>query len=326
MIHVVLRFIRKIFAPLREKKVLLYAGIYILILWIIATILFHEIEGISILDSFYWAVTTTTTVGYGDITPKTTAGKLISIFVMLSGIGVLGIFLASIAEILIEKSLKRRPRVYMENHVLALGWDKKIETAVKELLKEGVEVVVIAEVEGIPIEHSNLSFLRGDPTDDENLIRAKVDKASFAIISGRDDTETLLTAIAVKKLNERIQVTCIVSDPRVKKALEKIEVDQVLSIDEFSGLVLCRSVFSPRISMLFNELMASEGMDIYEERIPEFVGKRVEDVIIEMKRKYNAVMLGIVRNGKVVVNPPKDEVLSGDEEIIYIAEKKIRSR
>ncbi|MCD6492750.1 MAG: hypothetical protein J7K36_02970, partial [Archaeoglobaceae archaeon] len=38
---------------------------YIFCLWTIATILFHFIEGVSLIDSLYWAVTTTTTVGYG---------------------------------------------------------------------------------------------------------------------------------------------------------------------------------------------------------------------------------------------------------------------
>lgn len=80
-----------------------YAGIYIVSVWIIATIVFHLFEEKSLFDSFYWAITTTTTVGYGDITPQTTAGKITARIVMLSGIGILFLFLATFANMLIEK-------------------------------------------------------------------------------------------------------------------------------------------------------------------------------------------------------------------------------
>ena len=48
----------------------------------------------SVLDAFWWAVTTVTTVGYGDIIPVSDAGKILAIFYMFFGIGVLVIFLS----------------------------------------------------------------------------------------------------------------------------------------------------------------------------------------------------------------------------------------
>jgi voltage-gated potassium channel len=51
----------------------------------------------SFADALWWAVTTTTTVGYGDIYPKTGEGRLIAVVLMLTGIGVIGIFTATIA-------------------------------------------------------------------------------------------------------------------------------------------------------------------------------------------------------------------------------------
>ena len=51
----------------------------------------------SFWDSFWWAMVTVTTVGYGDIFPITVGGRLVGIFLMLTGIGTLGAFTASIA-------------------------------------------------------------------------------------------------------------------------------------------------------------------------------------------------------------------------------------
>jgi len=52
----------------------------------------------SVGDGIYWAITTMTTVGYGDITPKTTEGKVIAVSVMLVGIGFATLIIGAIAE------------------------------------------------------------------------------------------------------------------------------------------------------------------------------------------------------------------------------------
>lgn len=50
----------------------------------IAAMLFVIVEHVTILNGIYWAVTTATTVGYGDVTPHTFLGHLLAIFVMLT--------------------------------------------------------------------------------------------------------------------------------------------------------------------------------------------------------------------------------------------------
>lgn len=53
-------------------------------------ILIHFAEGMSYADGIWWAFVTTTTVGYGDISPTTFYGRLIAMFLMLIGIGMIG--------------------------------------------------------------------------------------------------------------------------------------------------------------------------------------------------------------------------------------------
>jgi voltage-gated potassium channel len=55
-------------------------------------------------DSFWWAIATVTTVGYGDIYPVTTEGRIVAIFLMLTGIGTLGVYTAAIANYVIRQN------------------------------------------------------------------------------------------------------------------------------------------------------------------------------------------------------------------------------
>ena len=74
-------------------------GLALLALGLIAggTVFYKVVEGFSWVDSIYFTVVTLTTVGYGDLSPETTLGKVFTVFYLLIGVGVLVAFLALIA-------------------------------------------------------------------------------------------------------------------------------------------------------------------------------------------------------------------------------------
>jgi hypothetical protein len=59
---------------------------------------FSAIEKASLGEGVYWAVTTMTTVGYGDLSPETDAGKVLAVGVMLCGIGFVAVLTGAVAE------------------------------------------------------------------------------------------------------------------------------------------------------------------------------------------------------------------------------------
>lgn len=65
------------------------------------TLFYRSIEGWSWIDSVYFSVATISTVGYGDIAPRTDVGKIFTIFFMLVGIGLFVALVTQIARALI---------------------------------------------------------------------------------------------------------------------------------------------------------------------------------------------------------------------------------
>lgn len=59
----------------------------------------------SIGDAFYWSITTASTCGYGDISPKTGLGKVVAVTLMMTGISVFGVIMGTIGQIITEKEL-----------------------------------------------------------------------------------------------------------------------------------------------------------------------------------------------------------------------------
>lgn len=58
-------------------------------------------------DGLWWAIQTVTTVGYGDLVPASTLGRLVAALVMLVGIGFLTVITASITSTFIETARRR---------------------------------------------------------------------------------------------------------------------------------------------------------------------------------------------------------------------------
>ena len=88
-----------------DKKKYLPILISLILMLTLGTILFHFVENWRWIDSLYFCVTTLTTVGYGDFSPQTDAGKIIFIFYILSGLGILITFVNTFSRKIIEYRL-----------------------------------------------------------------------------------------------------------------------------------------------------------------------------------------------------------------------------
>lgn len=91
-----IRFLRGLWYGFKdpEFKGLLF---FVIILLLSGTIFYSQVEQWRALDALYFSVTTLTTIGFGDFTPKTDIGKIFTIFYIFIGIGTLLGFINLIA-------------------------------------------------------------------------------------------------------------------------------------------------------------------------------------------------------------------------------------
>lgn len=84
-----------------------YVLIIIVIIILSGSILISIAENMSFTDSLWWAFVTATTVGYGDISPKTGTGRIIAVILMMSGIGFIGMLTGTISTYFIKTIHKK---------------------------------------------------------------------------------------------------------------------------------------------------------------------------------------------------------------------------
>lgn len=106
-----LRVLRLVGLTGRLRKILYTNGLIYLLytslsLLIIGAITYSMTEHVSLAQSFWWAIATATTVGYGDISPHTFVGKIVALVLMLVGIGVIGMLTSSITTYFVREDNK----------------------------------------------------------------------------------------------------------------------------------------------------------------------------------------------------------------------------
>lgn len=103
-----MKHIKKIPLGLRPKFELFIVFGLLLLVWVIGSVFYHRVEGLSYIDSLYFTAVTLTTVGYGDFAPQTDAGKIFTAIYAFLGIGLFFGFAAGVFELIINGFRRKR--------------------------------------------------------------------------------------------------------------------------------------------------------------------------------------------------------------------------
>jgi voltage-gated potassium channel len=127
--------------------------VLVILLLIAGTIGFRYLEGWSPLDSLYTTVITITTVGYGDFTPQTPAGRIFAIFFGVVAVGVAGYAISNLAAWMIQRQQNRtayklRERKMkqldeLKDHIIVCGSGTISAQAAREFYKSNIPLILI---------------------------------------------------------------------------------------------------------------------------------------------------------------------------------------
>lgn len=234
----------------------------------------------SLINSFYYVMTTFSTVGYGDYSPVTIGGKMFAVLMYLVGIGLLGVVIGKIVDgfSMFRKKREEGKVNYMKaNHIIIIGWGKKTESAVKELLESDAnsEVVIVDTLPTSPVDLSEVRvhYIQGDPTEEETFEKANVSKAKSVIVfsdekiqdNSLQDAKTLSVAITVERLAPSVHTTVEVMAEKHISNFSHVKVDEfILSQQTISSLAV-RSAMYKGVSKIYSQLISRQhGEDLYK--------------------------------------------------------------
>ncbi|PLS67805.1 MAG: cag pathogenicity island protein Cag26 [Cyanobacteria bacterium M5B4] len=289
-------------------------------------------------DALWWSIVTLTTVGYGDLTPKTIGGRIIAIVIMILGIGLLTTasitISATVASILITRKIKEETGMNsydLENHIIFCEWNDRARSILLQfrsiLATKNIPIVLIADTERRPIDDRNLFFIRGT-INDETLARASIHQASTVIILGDDhldpgarDAKVVLSTLTVESLNPSVYTIVELSDERYLQHCQRANADEIIVSSELSAMLISQSALNHGISRVFNELLSPAlGSHTYTIPLPpELAGKSFVDALPFLKITRRSIVIGVqTAQGKVICNPDSDYCFQDHDQLILI--------
>ena len=311
----------------RHKSDLFRIFFILVLILLIFSYLFSYYEKISFFKAFYWAVTTATTVGYGDVTPANNIGRVIAMGLMIVGIGILGLFLATISSIMFDFKLGRifgtMESHFFNDHIVILGYSNLIKSSLKDILEEKENITLVADIDKAPEDSANLVFIKGRVTDERVISKANIDRAKLCIISDEDDSNSLIAGVNVRMNYKNTYIIALIFKKEIEKALKEIGINEVFSSGSFSSKVLVKSVKFKGASKFFNQLLDEsfkEGL-IEKDTPKNMEGKEFYDVVKYFKEKTDELAVGVKREDNMLINPDKSFVIKQGDKIMLIGKK-----
>lgn len=300
----------------------------------------HNEQFESVTDGLWWTVVTLTTVGYGDKFPLTIGGRLLAIFLMLTGLGFFALITSFFSSFIIERYRKGANKgmelATLSKHIIVCGWNSNANTVLYELdalYNESIKFKVII-CESLPdYEFNNYSiFLNSDFTKMEVLEKAKIEHAEAVIIladkldarSDQDvDARTILTVLGIKKRYPGIYVCAEIVSKNNIEHIQNAGADEYISSFEYTGNLLAHSVANRGITKVYSELLSSNiGSQLVNIDVNnKYVGKYFIEAGQYYNKEQGSVLIGIERDKNFLINPGHDFIINKGDRAVLIAQE-----
>ncbi|MEW5821191.1 MAG: ion channel [Cyanobacteriota bacterium] len=282
----------------------------------------------SIPDIMWWNIVTLTTVGYGDMYPTTTVGKMATIMLMICGIATFAYFLSAIVEYVLDINQRNELgllRIKMENHIIICNWNERASDLFNQLrsfedIKEEI-VLIDNTLEERPSK--NISFVKGSPTDTEILKKANVQKAARVIALAKGNTKseadanTVLTSLAVKSLAPNVMLCAEILDPNNAIFLKNAKVDHIIDINSLISRFIAQTAYNPKLLAVLNELVSNtkNSCEIYRCKLPDTMKDMTYfELFKTIKNNYDCMIIALEnsKTNDIIINPKMNQSYNAD--------------
>jgi voltage-gated potassium channel len=308
-----------------------YALVAIASVVALGTFGFRLIEGWSWLDSLYTATQTVTTVGYGDIAPQTSMGRLFAVVFMIAGVGTVLYALTSIVQTVVQSELvatfgqRRRHRGLrrVQKHFIICGAGRVGSRIIREMQRAHCAFVVIEREQQKVAEliEQGGHVIVGDSTLEDTLRAAGVERARGLAACLANDADNLYVVLTARDLNENLHIVARAVEEQAEPKLIRAGANRVVSPTIIGSRRMAEALMKPAVADFMDSITA-DNLDLDFEEVElrphsVYVGRELRNTNI--RSELDVVIIAIRRrNGDMVFNPSGDAVLETGDLLIAI--------
>lgn len=289
---------------------------------------------------FYFWVVTSSTVGYGDASPVTDTGMLISaLFMIPISLGLFGVLLTKISTEIVtffRKEVTGMKRFEnSQDHILMMGYHPQrtremINLILADKCRSGREVLVVTDedIEHPFLEVDGVEFCRVESmTHDDTFARIGLKNAAKVVVDSGEDAESYVLSTLCAARNTKADIVTYIVDANISTSLHA-QYDNIEVIQDNSEEMIVRAVQDPGSSQTINQLMRSDkGQTIYVTEFTPDKNVNIDAVSAALRLQHGALMLGIAkdrRGAKLELNVQDRELSAGETWFLhYMHDKRL---
>jgi voltage-gated potassium channel len=298
---------------------------------VVGTAGYMLIEGWGWFDAFYMTAITITTVGYLEVHPMSTAGRLFTVFVLFTGVGLFfyafTLFMALLAGgTLVERRERKRLGRMLENlndHFILCGFGRMGEIIAREFARQAVPFVVIersSERMHVAMDQGFL-VVEADASNEDVLKRVGINRARGFVAAVSTDAENVYAVLSARLLKPDLFIVGRAESEDARVKLKRAGADRVISPYHLGGLQLAQTALRPAVVDFVQLATSSDNMNLNLEQVRIGAGSPLNGcslIAAALRQRFGVVVVGIRRaDGKMDFNPePETEMHAGDDLVV----------
>lgn len=337
---------------LNYKRFIVLVAVFILFYFVLVYNLlqFESLEAASSIknlsDAIWFSIVTLTTVGYGDVIPVSTGGRIISYIFLFLSLGVYGLLIGQISSIF--NTIKEHKKLGMHgtnfsDHVVVIGWSSYGKTVIDQLVQAGRKVAIVTkERDNVDLIHEyyqakHVFVLFTDYDNYEYLHKVNIEKSSTVFINLEDDTDKLVYILNVKKHFKPLQYVVTLDNANLKSTFISAGVKYAISKHEISSRLMASYMFEPDVAQYSEEIISfpvtDEDHDIKQFKILQgnpYINNEYGKAFYDLKKSCNVILIGLVKmDGEKRMlhkNPEDNLIIQQDDFLIMIMNRKAEAK
>ena len=283
--------------------------------------------GWQLIDALYMTVITLTTVGFREVQPLSEAGRIWTMLLAITGVGLIFGSVGIVAEYLVVEATSGRREAKrmadavdkLSGHYILCGFGRVGITVARELVHAGRKVVVIDILPESLARARREGFLEveGDATEDATLRAAGIERATGLITMIDSDAHNVYVILSARVLNPKLFVVARANSADSEGRLMQAGADRVVSPYAMAGHRLAELATRPRVVDFIDAALSHGELAFSMEEVEVVAGGPLSGASVDSLRDSGVFVLAIVTGEKSYEpNPPADRLLRTGEILV----------
>lgn len=311
----------------------LWLALFLLAVTIAAgTLGYVFIEGWTLGDALYMTIISLSTTGFREVRELTTAGRAVTVFVIVSGIASLAFVAGRAVQLALERYLERRGKMdrkiqRLKDHVILCGYGRMGHHIAADLAEAGVPFVVVESNPDLAetLERLRYLYILDDASSDAVLRAAGAERARGLIAVLSSDAENVYTTLTARAINRSMMIVSRALADESEPKLRTAGANRVIRPYEMVGRRIAQLVIRPAMVEFVDTIARSNSGEITMEEITvtaasDLIGRALRDT--DIRSRLNVIVVAIRRGeDDLVYNPDPNTRFEHKDTLVAIGRR-----